>query len=204
MLKVRSDIFISRGAEEMKKHQVCKLFLVASLTVLLCAACAKKPATTTMDDDYGSAAGTAGAPGLDAPEYDAIDETRIAEEGADAALLPGMGEEISGLERIYFKFDQYTLTPEARDILARNAQFLKANSGIRIIIEGHCDERGADEYNLALGERRARAVKKYLTSLGVPAERMSVISYGEELPLDPHGTEEAWAKNRRADFKQVR
>ncbi len=77
---------------------------------------------------------------------------------------------------------------------------LKALSGVDIRIEGHCDERGSDEYNLALGERRAQAAMNYLATLGVPASRMSTISYGEEKPLDPGHNEEAWAKNRRAEF----
>ncbi|RMF47475.1 MAG: peptidoglycan-associated lipoprotein Pal, partial [Deltaproteobacteria bacterium] len=108
------------------------------------------------------------------------------------------------LQRIHFDFDQFTLSPEARDILAANAALLNANPGLKVRIEGHCDERGSDEYNLALGERRAVAARDYLVSLGVAADRLSTISYGEEMPLDAGHDEAAWAKNRRAEFKAVR
>jgi peptidoglycan-associated lipoprotein len=77
------------------------------------------------------------------------------------------------------------------------------NKGVSVRIEGHCDERGSDEYNLALGEKRAQSVKTYMISLGVPAERMSIISYGEEIPLVMGHDEEAWAQNRRAEFKEL-
>ncbi|MGA1864152.1 MAG: peptidoglycan-associated lipoprotein Pal [bacterium] len=99
-----------------------------------------------------------------------------------------------------FEFDRYDITPEARKILAENANILKEMPKSIIQIEGHCDERGTKEYNLALGERRAASVKNYLTSLGVSDETLSTISYGEEMPIDTRSTEEAWAKNRRAHF----
>jgi len=187
----------------MKKRSAMRLFLVLAVSVLLCVGCAKKPAST-MEEGYGSGEAAAGSGELGTPSYGAIDESAIGEGGAGADKIPGMGDDISALERVYFEFDQYTLTAEARDILARNARFLQANPGIKVIIEGHCDERGSDEYNLALGERRSRAVQSYLTSLGIPPSQMSIISYGEELPLEPGSSEEAWAKNRRAEFKQAR
>jgi peptidoglycan-associated lipoprotein len=111
---------------------------------------------------------------------------------------------MAGLNRIHFDLDQYTLTSGARDTLAANAAFLKANPDLQVRIEGHCDERGSDEYNLALGERRALAAMNYLESLGVAKARLSTISYGEEMPLVPGHDEAAWAKNRRAEFKVVR
>jgi peptidoglycan-associated lipoprotein len=107
------------------------------------------------------------------------------------------------LVRIQFAFDQASLSPEARETLAANAAGLKTNSALQVNIEGHCDNRGSDEYNLALGERRAMAAKDYLVSLGVAAERLEVISYGEEQPLDAANNEMAWAKNRRAEFKPL-
>jgi peptidoglycan-associated lipoprotein len=112
--------------------------------------------------------------------------------------------QVEGLERVHFDFDQFTLSPEARDTLAKNAAYLQANPDLKVRIEGHCDERGSDEYNLALGERRAKAAKDYLVSLGVAENRLDIISYGEEMPLDPGHNEEAWAKNRRDEFKAVR
>lgn len=105
------------------------------------------------------------------------------------------------LQRIHFDFDKFALSPAARDTLAANAVLLQTSPEAKISIEGYCDERGSDEYNLALGERRAKAAKDYLISLGMPAERLQTISYGEEKPLDPASNEDAWAKNRRAEFK---
>ena len=113
-------------------------------------------------------------------------------------------EEMAGMEAVYFDFDQFTLSSEARQTLANNAKYLQANSGVQVVIEGHCDERGSDEYNLALGESRALAAKNYLVSLGVNETRLSVISYGEEKPAVMGSDEDAWAQNRRAEFKAVR
>jgi peptidoglycan-associated lipoprotein len=110
---------------------------------------------------------------------------------------------VAGMERIHFDFDQFTLSSEARKILGENAKYLNTNSGVQVVVEGHCDERGSDEYNLALGESRALAAKNYLVSLGISDKRLSVISYGEEKPLVLGETEEAWAQNRRAEFKVV-
>jgi peptidoglycan-associated lipoprotein len=99
---------------------------------------------------------------------------------------------------IHFDFDKYDIRGEDEAILRENAAWLKKNPKMKIQIEGHCDERGTAEYNLALGERRANITKKYLVSLGVASDRISTISYGEERPLDPGHNEGAWAKNRRA------
>lgn len=129
-----------------------------------------------------------------------VDEAAAARAASEAAVRRAM----SGLGRVHFDFDQYVLTDTAKQTLARNASLLKAAPTLKVQIEGHCDERGSDEYNLALGEKRALATKTYLVSLGVAADRMSVISYGEELPLDAAQTEAAWAKNRRAEFKTRR
>lgn len=111
---------------------------------------------------------------------------------------------VAGLTRIHFAYNQFTIEAEARTTLEKNAAYLKANPAEKIVIEGHCDERGSDEYNLALGERRAMAAKSYLVSLGIPTERLATISYGEEMPLVAVANEEAWAQNRRAEFKVAR
>jgi len=102
------------------------------------------------------------------------------------------------LKDIYFDYDRYEIRREDEEILKETAAFLKKNPEMKIQIEGHCDERGTAEYNLALGERRANHTKKYLVSLGITSDRISTISYGEEKPLDPSNNEEAWVKNRRA------
>jgi peptidoglycan-associated lipoprotein len=104
---------------------------------------------------------------------------------------------------VNFEFDRYDLTPEARDIMAGNASSLSDRAEAVIRIEGNCDERGTDEYNLALGEKRAQTAKEYLVNYGIDETKISVISYGESRPVDPGNNEEAWAKNRRADFVVV-
>lgn len=106
----------------------------------------------------------------------------------------------SALKDIHFDFDRYSLSPEARETLKSNAVWLKANLSARAEIEGHADERGTNEYNLALGARRAQAAKDYLTTLGVSSDRLSTISYGEELPVCKEKTEGCWNKNRRVHF----
>jgi peptidoglycan-associated lipoprotein len=106
----------------------------------------------------------------------------------------------SPLKDIYFDFDRYDLRPDARETLQANADWLKQNPAIAVQIEGHCDERGTSEYNLALGAKRAQAAKDYLTTLGVSAQRLSTISYGEELPVCTEHTEECWQKNRHDRF----
>jgi peptidoglycan-associated lipoprotein len=102
---------------------------------------------------------------------------------------------------IHFDFDRYDIKPEYRSILTTKAQILKANPEVKLVIEGHCDQRGTAEYNLALGERRARAAADFLVNLGIPATRLSTVSYGKERPLDPGNGEGAWAKNRRDEFR---
>jgi peptidoglycan-associated lipoprotein len=106
----------------------------------------------------------------------------------------------AALEMIYFGFNSYELGDAARTSLANNSKLLKKNSAIRVRIEGNCDERGSAEYNLALGEKRAMAAKKYLETMGMPASDISTISYGKEKPADPGHNEAAWAKNRRDEF----
>jgi peptidoglycan-associated lipoprotein len=107
------------------------------------------------------------------------------------------GEE---LKDAHFSFDSAALSAGAQATLRENAQWLNDNPDVKVVIEGHCDERGTAEYNMALGERRAKAVYDFVRSLGVARERMKTISYGEEMPLDPRSTEDAWAKNRRGHF----
>lgn len=128
----------------------------------------------------------------------------------EGAAAPGAGEPVgtsgageaasSDLQAVHFAFDSYAITGESRAALKANAQWLKDNPNATVQIEGHCDERGTSEYNLALGERRAAAAKNYLVKLGVKKARLSTISYGSERPVDPGHDEAAWAKNRRAAF----
>jgi peptidoglycan-associated lipoprotein len=111
----------------------------------------------------------------------------------------GMGAAEGGpLKDVHFDYDRYDLRSEDRGVLQQNAEWLKSQPQSKVEIEGHCDERGTVEYNLALGAKRAKAVKDYLTTLGIPADRLSTISYGEELPLCHDANESCYARNRRA------
>ena len=104
------------------------------------------------------------------------------------------------LEMIHFDYDKYFIRSDAKPVLEENATWLKKFSSARLLIEGHCDERGTEEYNLALGEKRAKSTLDYLISLGVSPDRMEIISYGKSQPLDPGHNEVAWQKNRRSQF----
>lgn len=125
----------------------------------------------------------------------------VAPEPLGGADVPSAGEADDRdrflKEPIPFEYDKANLTSEAREILARKAKWLQANLNVSVIFEGHCDERGTTEYNMALGDRRAQSVKNYLIDLGVSGSRMTTISFGEEKPLDPGHDEAAWSKNRR-------
>ena len=161
------------------------LAVFALLAAVALSSCSKKdvrqdePAITPSPDS-GTMAGTEGGVGT---------------EGAGEA-----GATSTALSTVYFPFDSFSLSGEARSVLKTNDDWLKGNPNVSIQIEGHCDERGTTEYNLALGERRANAARDYLLKLGVPRNRLSVISYGEERPSDPGHDESAWGRNRRAEF----
>jgi peptidoglycan-associated lipoprotein len=119
-----------------------------------------------------------------------VEEETIKEKAAPAEMF----------KDINFDFDKFSLRPEAREILKQHADYLAKNKDVNVTIEGHCDEKGTSEYNLALGERRAKEAVKYLKELGISAKRMKTVSYGKEKPLDQGHNEEAWAKNRRDHF----
>jgi len=187
----------------MLKSTITRLVVMLFVLTLLASGCAKKPVAeqpaiteqpTQVEMTQQQPAAVAEQAVTDtANAYDAAAAARAAERAA-----------AKGLVRIHFDFDQYVLTAAAKSILVSNAGLLRAAPAVKVLIEGHCDERGSDEYNLALGEKRALATKNYLVSLGVAADRMNVISYGEEMPIDSARTKEAWAKNRRANFKVKR
>lgn len=106
----------------------------------------------------------------------------------------------SPLKDVFFDFDRYDLSADARGTLRANADWLKSNPAARVEVEGHCDERGTNEYNLALGAKRAQAARDYLATLGIAADRLSTTSYGEEIPVCREHTESCWRQNRRARF----
>ena len=121
----------------------------------------------------------------------------------DALRNGGSTAAAGPLKDVFFAFDRAELSEEARAVLKENTGWLKSHGGARVQIEGHCDERGAEDYNMALGAKRAQATMEYLSTLGVPASRMSTISYGEEVPVCKEHSEECWSKNRRARFVVV-
>jgi peptidoglycan-associated lipoprotein len=180
----------------MKKLSMLKAVLVVLICVAGLVGCAStQPAATPQ----------AQAPQQVTPtDMDQQGQAATADQGRLQQEVVPSHDAIAAMERIYFDFDQFTLDAEARRVLGNNAKYLQAHGATKVVIEGHCDERGSDEYNLALGESRALAAKNYLISLGVSASRLSVISYGEEKPLVKGANEAAWAQNRRAEFKAVR
>jgi len=142
----------------------------------------------------------------DAKEADRIREEEVKKEFEKSLVakqtpgIEGVVLESKMLKDIHFDFDKYNIQPREAEILKENSALLKKYPGMKFQIEGHCDERGTGEYNLALGERRANSAKKYLVSLGISPSSISTISYGEERPFDPGHHEEAWTKNRRGHF----
>lgn len=146
--------------------------------VLLVAACSETPTDTS------NTAGTGGA-------QNATAATNTVTPGSKQDFVQNVGD------RVFFDFDKSDIKPEGRATLQRQADWLKKYPNVTVTVEGHCDERGTREYNLALGERRATAVKKILVALGVPANRVSTISYGKERPAVVGSNEAAWAQNRR-------
>jgi peptidoglycan-associated lipoprotein len=143
------------------------------------------------------------------PGGEAKASTRVTVLLPQETLPPIVSAELGGLDQaisdgkvrdIFFEYDKADLTADSKTVLEENARWLRQFADAGVIIEGHCDERGTEEYNLALGDRRAQATKDYLVQLGVAPERLEVISYGEEKPFSPGHDETSWAQNRRAHF----
>ncbi len=185
----------------MRKNIWLALALVLILPAMLFSvSCAKKdvaaepettaPVETTEKDTAAAEAEAAEQARLEAERIKAEEEER-ARMAAKMAFTD---------EDVYFEFDSAALLPEAQDLLSQKAAYVLSMSDVSITIEGHCDERGTDAYNMALGERRAEAAKAFLVNLGVNPSQINTISYGEENPVDPGNNEAAWAKNRRAHF----
>ena len=181
-------------------------WLVLAVAASLAAGCGGKkrpPAVSTAPPPSGEPAGRslptevppAGEPGPDVRML-----------GAEAArgedFTPSDAETSEGgpLDDIHFEYDSASLTDQARSVLEKHALWLQNHRGAKVLVEGHCDERGTVEYNLALGEKRARAARDYLASLGVAPDRLRTSSYGKERPLDTGSNEASWAANRRAHF----
>jgi peptidoglycan-associated lipoprotein len=193
----------------------CAHVTIASLLVLgvVLAGCAKRPATTaaaapaptgaattTSGSETSSGASTVAPAGAAAGA--GAGAATAAPSTAAPAARPSPSEFVANenLRDVYFDFDKYDIRPPDAKTLDTNATWLKSNPNHLVLIEGHCDERGTNEYNLALGERRAKSTMNYLVSQGVQASRITIISYGEERPVCTQKSEECWAKNRRAHF----
>lgn len=131
------------------------------------------------------------------PMGETTEMARVEEEKTTEAAM----EEALELRTVHFEFDKYNIRDEDKDVLRKNAGLIKRNPGAKVVIEGHADERGETEYNLALGEKRAKSVKSFLVDMGVDPSRLATISYGEEKPKDPRHNEAAWFQNRRAEFQ---
>ncbi|MCL2760371.1 MAG: peptidoglycan-associated lipoprotein Pal [Desulfuromonadales bacterium] len=194
----------------MSKRIIGLLIFLCSATLLL-SGCPKQVATSSDNGIDSSSSTSVVKPASENNNgNNGLGKSNVNEETVSSADIkeeaPGTGSETAknqnelSLQTIHFEFDSYILSQAARDILYKNAQYLLKRYNGNVRLEGHTDERGSDEYNLALGEKRAKSAMNYLITLGVPANRMSVISYGKEKPVDPASNEEAWAKNRRVDF----
>jgi len=198
--------------------KIVTLFVIVLCLGLFVAGCAKKKVVVNRDRSSEASRLEAERAAREAREAQEAKEKELARIKEEEARLARRGEfekslvakkesgiegevfETKLLKDIYFEFDKYDIRPKDEGVLKENAAWLKKNPNTRVQIEGHCDERGTVEYNLALGERRANYTKRYLVSLGIAPDRISTISYGKERPLDTGHSEEAWAKNRRVHF----
>ena len=186
-----------------------KLWIVLALTfiipgLLFTASCAKKAVKedTMAAQQAEEEAAMKAREAAERAKQEEMERQKALEEQKlkDEAMMKKEAMEAFMNEDIHFDFDSSTLTPDAQEILKQKAQWLRDNPEKTATIEGHCDDRGTNEYNLALGDRRATSAKAFLVDLGIPASRLTTISYGEERPIDPGQNEEAWAKNRRCHF----
>lgn len=196
-----------------KKMLLCFILLFMVPGLLLTVSCAKKVvkpevAITESKVEMIAKRATEKVKQEELVKQRAIEEERLLEERRQERLKAEAEKQAKLAARnrfinedIYFEFDSSVLLPMAEEVLKEKAQWLRGNPGISVIIEGHCDERGTNEYNLALGDRRAESAKVYLVNLGISESRLTSISFGEERPVDPGHDEAAWAKNRRSHFE---
>ena len=184
----------------MRKNDWIVLALVLILPAMLfTVSCAKKevaaaPEVTPMEQPMEDTSKA----DAEAAEKARLEAERLQAEEAQRAMMAGRQAFIN--DDIYFEFDSSALLPMAQETLSQKADYILNNAGLSVTVEGHCDERGTEAYNLALGERRADSAKAFLVNLGVNASQITTISYGEERPVDMGHNEEAWAKNRRDHF----
>ena len=181
------------------------VLLLVIPALLFTTSCAKKTVKTepAAKEDVAKKAEAEAARQAEVERQRKLQEERLQAERmkSEAGMKEAGGRAQFEQENVYFDFDRSNLKMDAQEVLKRKATFLKANPNEKAIIEGHCDERGTSEYNLALGDRRANSAKKFLENLGIGDSRIKTISYGEERPLDSGNNEAAWAKNRNCQFR---
>jgi peptidoglycan-associated lipoprotein len=176
------------------------IFVVFILSILVFTGCAEKKSVIT-NNETGQKQEIAPAPKTEQDNMTSKETSKLQDVTTEPSVdLEKMAQAKSPVSDINFDFDSSSIRPDAREILKANANYFVNNKVSSIIIEGHCDERGTNEYNMALGEKRAQETKKYLVNLGIKESIMKTVSFGEENPLDPASNEEAWAKNRRSHF----
>ena len=183
----------------MKTGLLIKSLILCLLLSAALVGCAKKQVATTTTPVAQTEADDEALRARQAEEERLRQEALLEEQRRSAQMTQAVSEIESNL--IYFEFDSFELKPESRTILQRKAETMKAYPALRLTIEGHCDERGTEEYNLALGQRRAQAVADFLVLLGIESNRLKTVSFGEERPAVAESNEAAWAKNRRAEFR---
>ena len=178
------------------------LVIHAMLLAVLAFGCAKTPATTSGSAPSPTGSATSGTSGTGSGSDMRAGGGAGSQgtTGSSVRVDPRTYSAAVDLADIHFDFDKYELTADSMKTLDTHAEWLKANPKHLVLIEGHCDERGTDAYNVALGERRAKATQNYLAAHGVRTARITIISYGEERPMCSEHSEECWAKNRRAHF----
>jgi peptidoglycan-associated lipoprotein len=197
------SVFQAAIKKEEKMRMKVRLFflLVLILPFMFAVSCAKQVVgTETAPEPTPTAQAPTQTDAEKRAAEEAAREAQLREERLRAEAAAKGARDRFVNENVQFEFDSAALTADAQRILNEKAAYLRANPNLKATIEGHCDERGTAAYNLALGERRADSARTFLVNLGIEAGRLQIISYGEERPLDTGRNEEAWAKNRRAQF----
>jgi len=193
LLKVTKEIGMKRG--------ILALLVALSMAALVAGGCANKEVVKSEEAVVPKSEPVKVEAAKPEPKAEPAKQVEAPAEPPKMQQAAKASEAALNFETIYFDYDKSDLRKDAREVLSKNAEILlKSKSDAKIQVEGHCDERGSAEYNLALGERRAKSSLQYLITLGVKADRLSVISYGKEKPAVQGSDEAAWAKNRRAEF----
>ena len=200
----------SNGNDKKMQVRLDRLFVLILVLLFATVSCAKKKVSSGAPGDGTSASETSDeafelAKQREMERRKAIEEGRLSETQGEQGTMEGETGAATDMEQfvneiINFEYDSSFLTPAAQEVLRRKADWLRANPDANVVVQGHTDERGTVEYNLALGDRRANSAKSFLVDMGIDGARITTVSFGEERPIDPMNTEDAWAQNRRAEF----